>query len=98
MTRIFFNATIKVVNVVVGEKNMPIRIIFGNIEDVRTEFDAVIIIIATVIVVVIVVIVIILVVVIAVYIVVAVIVIFILVIMVTFINVLITINDYFALY
>ena len=67
MTRIFFNASIKLVNIIVGEKNMPIRIIFGNIEDVRKEFDAVIIITATIIVFVIVIIVII---VIAVYIVV----------------------------
>jgi hypothetical protein len=49
MTRIFLNATIRLVNVVVGEKNMPIRIIFGQMEDVRKEFDAVIIIIATII-------------------------------------------------
>ena len=47
MTRIFFNATLKLVNIVVGEKNMPIRIIFGQMEDVRKEFDAVIIIITT---------------------------------------------------
>jgi hypothetical protein len=89
MTRIFFNATIKVVNVVVGEKNMPVRIIFGKMEDVRKEFDAVIIIIATIIVFVIVINVIF---VIAVYIVVIVIVISIIMITVTYV---ITIHDFF---
>ena len=89
MTRIFFNATLKVVNVVVGEKNMPIRIIFGKIEDVRKEFDAVIIIIATI-----VVIVIFFFILVAVRIAVVVIVFVMSIFMITVINVIITINDF----
>ena len=89
MTRIFYNATFKIVNAVVGEKKMPFRLICGKMEDVRKEFDSVIMIIAAIIFIVIVII-------IATYIAVVVIIIFILIIMITVVCIIITINDLFC--
>ena len=91
MTRIFYNATFKIVNAVVGEKKMPFRLICGKMEDVRKEFDSVIMIIAAIIVIVIVIVIII-----ATYIAVVVIIIFILIIMITVVCIIITINDLFC--